>query len=190
MTEILVLEKPEEKLRRERERLLGELSVYGERLAVLQETVDEIKEIIECYDEAIENLGTDHAKKNTKTLRELFDDMGKAFGGMKTKTAGQYLDEIYYQKSDLFRRLRSAGYDYLARDKNGGLYAYRSEVYKVEEISGWDNNDIRDGVYIRFDNFPEVKWSDEEPTKISKLLATYENGGENGKQEEQQDGKK
>jgi len=59
MTKILVLEKPEEKLRRERERLLGELSVYGERLAVLQYTVDEIKEMIECYDEAIENLGTD-----------------------------------------------------------------------------------------------------------------------------------
>lgn len=56
MTEILVLEKPEEKLRRERERLLGELSVYGERLAVLQDTVDEIKEMIERYDEAIENL--------------------------------------------------------------------------------------------------------------------------------------
>lgn len=59
MTEILVLEKPEEKLRRERERLIGELSVYGERLAVLKDTVDEIKEMIECYDEAIENLETD-----------------------------------------------------------------------------------------------------------------------------------
>lgn len=53
MTKILVLEKPEEKLRRERERLLGELSVYGERLAFLQDTVDEIKEMIECYDKAI-----------------------------------------------------------------------------------------------------------------------------------------
>lgn len=56
MTKILVLEKPEEKLRRERERLLGELSVYGERLAVLQDTVDEIKEMIEYYDGAIEVL--------------------------------------------------------------------------------------------------------------------------------------
>ena len=56
MTKILVLEKPEEKLRRERERLLGELSVYGERLAFLQDTVDEIKEMIEYYDGAIEAL--------------------------------------------------------------------------------------------------------------------------------------
>lgn len=56
MTEILVLEKPEEKLRRERERLLGELSVYGERLAFLQDTVDEIKEMVEYYDGAIEAL--------------------------------------------------------------------------------------------------------------------------------------
>ena len=51
MEKILVLEKPEEKLRRERERLLGELSVYGERY-----TVDEIKEMIEYYDRAIESL--------------------------------------------------------------------------------------------------------------------------------------
>lgn len=56
MTKILVLENPEEKLRRERERLLGELSVYGERLAFLQDTVDEIKEMIEYYDGAIESL--------------------------------------------------------------------------------------------------------------------------------------
>lgn len=32
--------------------------------------------------------------------------------------------------------------------------------------------------------------TDEEPTSISNLPATYENGGENGKQEEHQDGKK
>lgn len=56
MTKILVLEKPEEKLRRERERLLGELSVYGERLEDLKDTVDEIKEMIEYYDGAIEVL--------------------------------------------------------------------------------------------------------------------------------------
>ena len=56
MEKILVLEKPEEKLRRERERLLGELSVYGERLAFLQDTVDEIKEMIEYYDGSIESL--------------------------------------------------------------------------------------------------------------------------------------
>lgn len=70
MTEILVLEKPEEKLRRERERLLGELSVYGERLAVLQDTVDEIKEMIEYYDEAIENLGTDELTQSEQAIAD------------------------------------------------------------------------------------------------------------------------
>ena len=33
-------------------------------------------------------------------------------------------------------------------------------------------------------SFPEIQWSDEKPTKISDLLATYENGGEKGKWEE------
>ena len=78
MTGILVLEKPEEKLRRERERLLGELSVYGERLAVLQDTVDEIKEMIQCYDEVIENLGTGvHTLANLLASNENGGESGK-----------------------------------------------------------------------------------------------------------------
>src|SRR5699024_12181730 len=64
----------------------------------------------------IEHREKQEKVKSNKTLKELFDDMGKAFGGVKTKTAGQYLDEIYYKKSDLFKRLRIECYDYLSRD--------------------------------------------------------------------------
>ena len=174
MTKILVLEKPEEKLRRERERLLGELSVYGERLAFLQDTVDEIKEMIEYYDGAIENLGIDHAEQNSKTIKE-------AFGGVKTKIAGQYLEDVYRHHDDLLKRLRSEGYDYLARDKDSILCAYDGSPSKAEDEGYWDDYRTFNHEHIFNDNFPEVQWTDEKATKISDLLATYENGGENGK---------
>ena len=182
MTEILVLEKPEEKLRRERERLLGELSVYGERLAVLQGTVDEIKEMIECYDEAIENLEIEQAEQNSKTLEEELVYMGEGFvGSKKIETAGQYSDEIYFNREDLLRRLSYDGYLYLARDKNGVLSVHKGSPIKVEEMDTWNFYTVTYSETIQNDNFPEVKWTDEEPTSISNLLETYENGGENGK---------
>lgn len=181
MTEILVLEKPEEKLRRERERLLGELSVYGERLAVLQDTIDEIKEMIKCYDEAIENQGTDHAKQNSKTIKEAFDDMGEAFGGVETKIAGEYLSGTYLVHENLLKRLLHDDYRYLARDENGTLYAYDGSPVKAEETGYWDIYLVFDSEPIQNDSFPEVKWYDEEPTKIADLLDIYRNGGEDGK---------
>lgn len=170
MTKILVLEKPEEKLRRERERLLGELSVYGERLAFLQDTVDEIKEMIEYYDGAIENLGTDHAKQNSKTIKEEFDDMREVFSTLKIKTAGQYIDDVYRYHDDLLKRLRSDDYKYLARDYSGYLFAYAIQPNKDKHVwtIGFDGCG-----FIKNDNFPEVKWTDDEPTKIADLLTTY-----------------
>jgi len=182
MTKILVLEKPEEKLRRERERLLGELSVYGERLASLQDTVDEIKGMIEYYDGAIESLERlkekeiEHAKKNTKTLKEPFSDLGKAFGGINFDEwfRKQKYDENIYLLKALYER----GFNYLARDESRDLFAYEIEPEKKNYL--WTVY-FDDCEIIENDNFPEVKWTDDEPTRIVDLLATYENGGENGK---------
>lgn len=104
MTKILVLEKPEEKLRRERERLLGELSVYGERLTVLQDTVDEIKEMIEYYDGAIESLERLREK-------EIEHDDNKDLG--------------------LLRALQRSGYKYLTRNRRGDFGAHIYFPYKI-----------------------------------------------------------
>lgn len=95
--------------------------------------------------------------------------------------AGQYLDEIYYQKSDLLKRLWKEGYRYLVRDENGGFYAFDSTPSKDEEAGYWDVRMNLDSENILDDDFPEVKWTDEMPTKIAELLEAYENGGENGK---------
>ena len=122
--------------------------------------------------ERLKEKEIEHAKQNSKSLKE-------AFGGIKTKTAGQYLDEIYYQKSDLLKRLWKERYCYLARDENGELCAFEGRPKKYEDMDFWETGAI-DFSSIKQDNFPEVKWTDVEPTKISDLLATYENGGENG----------
>ena len=119
--------------------------------------------------------------KSNKTIKEAFDDIGKTFGGIG-------FDEWLRNKEDsesiyLLKGLLERGFKYLARDRDGVLYASDGEPYKVEDLGFWDVKIIFDREHIQNDNFPEIKWSDDEPTKISNLLATYENGGENGKQE-------
>jgi len=118
-----------------------------------------------------------YAKKNTKTPQEAFNDMAKAFDGVKTKTAGQYLENVYPYHDDLLKQLQSDGYDYLARDESGELWTHSYPPTK--QGNKWCSISYVKRIYN--DNFPEVKWTDDEPTKISDLLATYENGGENGK---------
>lgn len=179
MTKILVLEKPEEKLRRERERLLGELSVYGERLAFLQDTVDEIKEMIEYYDGAIKSL---------ERLREKEIEHREAQLLSKDETIDNAFDFIRKHENkervSLLKNLLNKGFEYVARDKGGVLCAYDGLPLKADELGYWDIYIDFDYENIRNDNFPEVKWTDDEPTKISNLLESYENGGENGKVED------
>lgn len=119
--------------------------------------------------------------KSNKTLKEAFADMGEAFSGVKTKTAGEYLGSVYLNHEELLRRLSYDGYLYLARDKDGVLSVYDGSPVKVEEMGCWDFYVVFDSETIQNDSFPEVKWIDDEPTKIVDLLATYQNGGENGK---------
>ena len=144
--------------------------------------VEDLKKAIYTL-ERLKEKEIEHAEKNTKEQQEVFDDTAKDFGNVKAKTAGQYLDEIYFEHEDLLKRLWKANYLYLARDGNGKLYAFEGvpKKYNTNEIWETDANDFS---LIKNDNFPEVKWSDEGPTKIADLWDIYQNGGENGKKEE------
>ena len=127
----------------------------------------------------IEHREKQEKVKSNKTLKELFADMGKDFGGID-------FDEWFRNKEDsesiyLLKGLLERGFNYLARDKDGALYAFDSSPVKTEESGLWDVCLNLDSEHIQNDNFSEVKWTDDEPTKIADLLATYENGGENGK---------
>ena len=136
--------------------------------------------------ERLKEKEIEHTGKNTKTIKEAFDDMAKAFGAVKTKTAGQYFDEIYYKHEDLLERLWKEDYRYLARDEDGELFAYAVKPEKVGNI--WticvgDCVSVKFGdcEFIRNDDFKEIKWAYDEPTEISELLESYQNGEENGK---------
>ena len=124
---------------------------------------------VKSKDEVIDDV-LDFMNKHTNQERV---DTGENIHNQK---AGEYLGSDYLNHEDLLRRLSYDGYLYLARDRDGVLYASDGEPYKVEDLGFWDVKIIFDREPIQNDNFPEIKWSDDEPTKIADLLATYENG--------------
>ena len=141
--------------------------------------VEDLKKAIYTL-ERLKEKEIEHTEENTKTIKDAFDDMAKDFGAIKTKTVGQYLGSTYLNHEDLLRRLSYDGYLYLARDRDGVLYASDGEPYKVEDLGFWDVKILFDREPIQNDNFPEVKWTDDEPTEIADLLEKYRNGGESG----------
>ena len=100
---------------------------------------------------------------------------------LEIKAAGEYSNWTYLDHTDLLKQLLYDGYLYLTRDRNGVLYASNGEPYKVVDLGFWDVKIIFNREPIQNDDFPEVQWHDEEPTKIAGLLYIYGKGGESGK---------
>ena len=136
--------------------------------------VEDLKKAIYSL-ERLKEKEIEHAKKDTRTLEEVLREI------TKTSIAGKYFDETYFNREDLLKQLRKEGYDYLARDKDGALYAFDGSPVKTEKSGLWDVCLDLDSEHIQNDNFPEIKWEDDEPTRIDVLLAFYQNGGESGK---------
>lgn len=122
--------------------------------------------------ERLKEKEIEHAKKDTRTLEEVLREI------TKSSIAGKYFDETYFNREDLLKRLRNEDYEYLARDEDGDLWAFRVKPKKEDDF--WDTENDCHSAVIENDNFPEIQWTDAEPTKISELLESYENGGENG----------
>lgn len=144
-------------------------------------------------DERIEDTLMDLANYAVMTLIELRDNdkqsietvIAYADGGPVFKTerlgepiAGQYLDETYFNREDLLKRILEDGYCYLARDENNDLFAYEGAPSKVDDFGVW-------GVYVLFkhehignDNFPQIKWSDNEPTSIEAAIQRLRKDGD------------
>lgn len=125
----------------------------------------------------IEHREKQEKEKNHKTLEEAFASMsGVSFDFDVSEAIHRQSNQ---ERISLLEHLTYSGFEYIAKDINDELWAYeeRPKKYDVQwAVSGGDTFKVRGG-----NNYPEVQWSDEEPTKISDLLATYENGGENGK---------
>ena len=65
---------------------------------------------------------------------------------------------------------------WVARDKQGDLYLYNEEPYKDNKYSEWLIGFDNEGKYIEIDSklFPQVKWEDEEPTKVELTIKICE----------------
>ena len=150
--------------------------------------VEDLKKAMETL-ERLKEKEIEHREKQEKekALEEELTNLGEALRGIDNsenihnQKVGEYLGSVYLNHEDLLRRLSYDGYLYLARDRDGVLYASDGEPDKVVDLGFWDVKIIFHREPIENDNFPEVQWHDEEPTKIANLLETYENGGENGK---------
>ena len=142
------------------------------RIQDLDKAMETLKRLKEYEEREIEHDGG-NAKNEIH-----FDKISKAIYNKKIKIAGFYQDRAYIRRNRLLKDLQGNWNKYLVRSKSGILLAYRVKVQKDTDSWGAWHEDYE---IIDNDNFPEVKWTDDEPTRIVDLLATYENGGENGK---------
>lgn len=89
-------------------------------------------------------------------------------------------DNIKFQKKiDILNFFLELGFKYLARDRDDCIWMYGIAPKKGADVWATCYEDKTEE--INKYSFPEVKWTDDDPTKIADLLASYENGGENGK---------
>lgn len=147
-----------------------------ERLKEKEIEHDRYNHVKTNYGELLEkgNVATEWTPAPEEVLGQAdFQTLEEVLGEItKTNIVGKYFDETYFNREDLLRRLQSDDYEYLARDKDGDLWAFRVKPKKEDDF--WDTeNDYRSAI-IENDNFPEVKWADDEPTEIAELLEAYE----------------
>src|SRR5699024_4247982 len=87
---------------------------------------------------------------------------------------------IKWQKNiDILKFFLELGFKDLARNRNDCIWAYGIAPKKANDV--WTSCYEDKSEEINKYSFPEIKWTDDEPTKIAELLASYENSGENGK---------
>jgi len=88
--------------------------------------------------------------------------------------------ELFFEyRKEYLEILWSDGYRYVSRDYDQAAIAFETEPIKTVGI--WEAEGNFRSIDEEHDFFPEIQWEDEQPTKIADLLASYENGGENGK---------
>lgn len=135
-------------------------------------------------DERIEDTLMDLANYAVMTLIELRDNdkqsietvIAYADGGPVFKTeqpmkpiAGIYEDMEYIGEYWLLQQLKRDGFEWLARDKNSELLAFKGTPKKYETAEFWSTYED-DFSLIKNDNFPEIKWTDDEPTSIESAI--------------------
>lgn len=128
------------------------------------ETLERLKE------KEIEYRNKQEKENGNKTPEEAIIDVIKVFGDFASDSSQDQKDD---ENIRLLKGLLDSGYNYIARDGNGDLWIYQSTPKR--NISFWNESSFTDKIYnIDGNNFPEVKWTDGEPTKIADLLKSYQ----------------
>ncbi|WCG37069.1 DUF1599 domain-containing protein [Aerococcus urinaeequi] len=139
-------------------------------------------------DEKIEDTLMDLANYAVMTLIELRDNDDKqpietvtaySDGGPVFSTelltkpiAGVYKGKVYKGRWNLLKDLKHDGFEWFARDENSELYAFKGIPKKYKNIEFWDTG-ANDYSLIKKDNFPQIKWTDNEPTSIESTFNHY-----------------
>lgn len=99
----------------------------------------------------------------------LFYGCGDCYDALIEWARREYKKTIVISYNDsLFLNFIKDGYEYIARDKNDCLYAYNSTPLKYEYNGIWSGVKEVDLNIFNID-LPMIKWSDEQPWKISDL---------------------
>lgn len=76
-------------------------------------------------------------------------------------------DNLYELREDIFEDFMKDGYRYIARDKDGAIFAYSDEPIKREKVWLLTSTDgTWQDISLMSRLFADVKWKDEEPFRI------------------------
>lgn len=151
-----------------------------ERLKEKEIEHDRYNHVKTNYGELLEkgNVATEWTPTPEEVLEQAdFRTFGEELDNPKLFIRDIDASELDDENIRLLNSFLDSDYNYLARDEDGELWSFRAKPKKEDDF--WDaETDYRSTIIEESDDFPEIKWADDEPTKISDLLATYENGGE------------
>ena len=99
----------------------------------------------------------------------LFYDVGCRVGKLKEWAEKEYKDTTVISRADIiFLRYIKDEFEYIVRDKNGDLFAYVNTPEKSKYRGSWFGISGV-GLYKFNIDLPMIKWTDEQPWKISNL---------------------
>lgn len=79
-------------------------------------------------------------------------------------------DNLFYFRNYIIKDLVDRGYKYIARDKDGTIYAFSCQPIKRGEAWGFDmtsNDDKMEDISVVSALFYNVKWQDRVPSRIT-----------------------
>ena len=79
---------------------------------------------------------------------------------------------INQQEYEKLKRAKANGYEWVARDENGWVYAYKTKPEKYS--CGWVDDNIHKTLSRHGSELEVLRWDDEEPCSIVELIEGYE----------------